>query len=141
MFYLVSFNTNQCVSTWCHSESLILQLWDLSLVVQLDLKSNLFKIITTQGNVFTPVCHSVHGRGCLPLVRGGVLPHTPQADTACLGRHSPGKTHLPWADTPLSRHPTPRPDTPLRSACWDTVNKWGVHIPLACILVQLYFSV
>ena len=30
---------------------------------------------------------------------------------------------------------TPRADTPPRSACWDTVNKRAVRIPLECILV------
>ena len=38
-------------------------------------------------------------------------------------------------------HPTgqmsPWADTPLRSACWDTVNKRAVLILLECILVQL----
>ena len=41
-----------------------------------------------------------------------------------LGRHAPGQTRL-WADTPL------------HSACWDTVNKWAVRILLKCILVLL----
>ena len=41
-----------------------------------------------QGNGFTRVCHPVH-RGCLPLVPGGCLPHTP----LCRQPH-------PWADTP-----------------------------------------
>ena len=31
---------------------------------------------------------------------------------------------------------TPRTDTPLCSACWDTVNKWAVCTPLECILVS-----
>ena len=59
-----------------------------------------------QGNVFTPVSHSVHRGGCLPLVQGGVC-HT------TLGRHSP------WADTP-HRQTTP-------SACWDTHTPCPVH--------------
>ena len=46
-----------------------------------------------QGNVFTPVCHSVH-------MKGG-LPHTP------LG-WPPGQTP-PWAGTPPSRHPGQTP--------------------------------
>ena len=51
-----------------------------------------------QGNVFTPVCHSVHRGECLHLVRG----------TCPLGRHPPGQTpsradgrHPPS----LGRHP------------------------------------
>ena len=39
----------------------------------------------------------------------------------------------PWADTP-SQTPL-QADTPLPSACWDTVNKRALHIPLECILV------
>ena len=62
-----------------------------------------------QDNVFTPVCHSVHGGGCLL--------HTPHGQTP-LQAH----THT------LGRHPPP-------SASWDTVNKWAVHILLECILV------
>ena len=57
-----------------------------------------------EGNVFTPVCHSVHkgrvsasgsGGGCLPLGPGGV--HPP-------GQTPPRQTP-PWADTHLGRHP------------------------------------
>ena len=54
------------------------------------------------------------------------------------GRHPP----MPRADTPWADIPTPWADTPpwadtsaLRSACWDTVNKRAVRIPLECILV------
>ena len=49
-----------------------------------------------QGNVFTGVCDSVHGRGCLPQ--------------CMLGYHTPGSRHPPGADTPWSRHP-PGADT------------------------------
>ena len=68
-----------------------------------------------QGNVFTPICHSVHrrvyssmqwGRGCLPLGPGGVclwvwgcLPLGRGMYTTPLSRH-------PWADTiPGQTHP------------------------------------
>ena len=48
-----------------------------------------------EGNVFTPVCDSVH-RGCVPVCngQGGVHPQadTPQTDTP---RQTP-----PWTDTP-----------------------------------------
>ena len=76
-----------------------------------------------------------------------------------LGRHPPGR-HTPWADTPLVRHSplvrhppgrhppaqcmlayTPCPAHagihPLPSACWDTVNKRAVRIPLECIPVTI----
>ena len=104
-----------------------------------------------QGNVFTRVCHFVHT---------GVSATPP-------GRHHPSgqtlpRADTPWADTPLGIHPlwvdTPWADTspaqcmlgythtpaqcmlgytPLCSACWDTVNKWAVCIPLECILVTV----
>ena len=62
------------------------------------------------------------------------------------GRHPPGQTPPPWADRPwadppgqtppgqppLGRHPGQTP--PFPSACWDTVNKQVVRIPLECIL-------
>ena len=63
----------------------------------------------------------------------------PPPDRHPLGRHPQADT--PWADTPLGRHP-PQADTsmpstcwdthlpPLRTACWDTVNKPAVRIPL-----------
>ena len=59
-------------------------------------------------------CLSVHrGRGMSAPLHAGI--------------HPPGQIP-PQADTP--RH---RP--PLRSACWDMVNKRSVRIPLECILV------
>ena len=58
---------------------------------------------------------------CLSVHRGDTAPPP-----------HPGKT-----PHPLGRPPPPRVDTPspLRSACWDTVNKQAVRIPLECILV------
>ena len=65
-----------------------------------------------QGNVFTPVCHSVH--------RGG-LPHT-----------------YPWADKPPGQKPPPSPG----SACWDTVNKRAVRILLECnLVIQIFINI
>ena len=78
-------------------------------------------------------CLSVHGGVSAPLHAG---------------------IHTPWADTPWDRHPpcpvhagihtSPCPVhagiyTPLCRACWDTVNKRPVHIPLECILVFIKF--
>ena len=51
--------------------------------------------------------------GRYPLAPGQVPP----------GRYPPGR-YTPWVDTP-----------PGHSACWDTVNKRAVRIPLECILV------
>ena len=75
-----------------------------------------------QGNVFTPVYHSVH-RGVSVSGHGGLL-HPPG--------QTPPRAENPWADPP-GRHPLRR--HPLRSACWDTVNKRSVRILLECILV------
>ena len=93
-----------------------------------------------QGNVFTPVCHSAY--------RGGVY-QTPPGQTSPLGRHPLGsyplgRHHLrqtPLADTPPADPPADNPQDrhPTGSACWDTVNKWSVHILLECILVSNYF--
>ena len=54
----------------------------------------------------------------------------PQADTPPVGRYTPlpGR-YTPQAGTPPGRY------TPSHSACWDTVNKRAVRIPLECILV------
>ena len=53
-----------------------------------------------QGNIFAPVCHSVH--------RGGTWAGTPSAGP-------PGQV-LPWQVHPPA-------GTPPGSACWNTVNK------------------
>ena len=53
--------------------------------------------------------------------------HSPPGSEA----DTPRQTPPPWADNP------PGQTTPLRSACWDTVNKRAVRMPLECILVLL----
>ena len=50
-----------------------------------------------QGNIFAPVCHSVH-RGVSNSVHAGI-PQPPQEQTP------PGSRHPLGADTPWSRHP------------------------------------
>ena len=60
-----------------------------------------------KGNVFTSVCQEFSPRG------RGVSEQIP-----------------PWADTP-------REDPFPRSACWNTVHKRAVRIPLECILVNI----
>ena len=67
-----------------------------------------------EGYVFTGVCPSTGGGG-------GCLPH------CMLGYTTP----RPEADIPRDQRQTPT----LRTACWDTVNKQAVRIPLECILV------
>ena len=66
-----------------------------------------------EGNVFTGVCLS--GGGMSAPLHAGI--------------------HLPWT---RGRHPSPWADTP--SACWDTVNKRAVRIPLEFILVAGWFE-
>ena len=87
-----------------------------------------------QGNIFTPVCHSVHRGGGLPQCMLGCQP--PPDETPPRSRHTipgpdtPGSRTLhppgsrppradtplgadtPWEQTPQSRHP-PEADTPL----------------------------
>ena len=71
--------------------------------------------------------------------QGGVCPiacwdtHTPRDQRQTTSGQTPHGQTPPQADIPLARHP--QVDTPLRSACWDTVNKRAFHIYLECILV------
>ena len=53
-----------------------------------------------QDNIFTGVCHSVHGGGCLPQCMLRYIPpgRHPQAGTPQAGK-SPGR-YIPWAGTP-----------------------------------------
>ena len=121
-----------------------------------------------QGNVFTPVCHSVHRGSAQPLPRC----RPPQVQTPLgLGRPldvDPSGCRLPhpglgrppgcrppwmqtpwgWADPPSSQMQTPWMQTP---RCWadpsldaypppDTVNKRAVSILLGCLLVIESFA-
>ena len=88
-----------------------------------------------KGNVFTPVCDSVHG--------GGVHPkQTPPRQTP-LGRHHPGR-HPPPSRHPLCRHPLGRhllrqtpPPPPTRQTPPRRPMQRTVRILLECILVFL----
>ena len=98
---------------------------------------------------------SVCPQGVSAPFHAGIYSPGPEADTP-LGRHPspwadnpppeqtpPGKTSpwadTPWADTPPGRHPPGR-HPPLHSACWDTVSKRAIRIPLECIRVLQKFS-
>ena len=99
-----------------------------------------------QGNVFTPVCHSVH-RGCLTDTPGQTAPldrqlrtdtpWTDPADRHPLCRHPLGRQSLGihfWTDISLGRDP-PGKHPPLPSACWDTPPcpvHAGIHTPPPC---------
>ena len=97
-----------------------------------------------------------------PLGEGGVCPiacrviHTPpgpEADTPRARSTPPRQTppgpeapprqtplplgrHPLWADTPPGQTPPSRKLPPPSSACFDTVTKQAVCIPLECILVD-----
>ena len=75
------------------------------------------------GNVFTPVCDSVHG-GRHPLSRHPLGRQTPHGQTP-LGRHpSPGK-HPPTSwQTPPRQTPPPRPPT---ASAADGTHPTGMH--------------
>ena len=95
-----------------------------------------------QGNIFTPVCHSVH-KGGLPQCMLGYHPHPPE--------QTPAGSRPPWQQTPpreqtpsppRTRHP-PGPDTPPGSRLQHTVFERPVRILLECILVwykEIYSS-
>ena len=73
-----------------------------------------------KGNVFTPVCDSVH--------RSGASGQTPPG--RALSGTPPGQTT--WADTPLGRHPPPEMATAA-----DGTHPTGMH---SCIILQFSFS-
>ena len=82
---------------------------------------------------------------------GGVCPNacwdTPPGQVHPLGRYTPWQVHplgryTYLAGTPLVRYPPMDRYAPtLHSACWDTVNKRAVCIPLECVLVFFEFRV
>ena len=82
------------------------------------------------GYIFTPVCHSVHGRGSASVHVG--IPPPDQAPPPGADPLRPGTP--PRADTPQdqappgSRHP-PRPGTPPEQTPWDQAP-WSRHPPL-----------
>ena len=101
-----------------------------------------------QGNIFTPVCHSVHRGGGSASVHAGIPPPPrdqtpPRADTS--PRADPPGPDPPGADPPGADTPPSGPDTPLRtrhlppppgSRLQHTVYERPVRILLECILVQ-----
>ena len=82
--------------------------------------------------VFTGVCLSTGG--CLPYCMLGYTPQDQRltGQTPPLSRHPPCPVHA-GIHTPCPVHAGIHPP---RSACWDTVNKRAVCIPLECILVN-----
>ena len=107
-----------------------------------------------QGNIFTPVCHSVH-RGGVPDQVHPPGPGTPPWDQVHpLGPGTPPRTRYPPGIryTPLGpryppldqvppgtryTHPPGTGYTPPGCKLWNTVNDRPVRILLECILVSL----
>ena len=58
-----------------------------------------------------------------------------QGEGVCVSGTPPSRHPPPVADIPPGRHPPSPP-----SACWHTVNKRTVRIPLECILVKCGIS-
>ena len=65
-----------------------------------------------QGNIFTPVCHSVHGGGGSSASVQAGIPPPPGADTP-LGPGTPWEQTPPWVDTSPPGPGTPQEQTPL----------------------------
>ena len=77
-----------------------------------------------QGNIFTPVCHSVH-RGGSASVHAGIPPqsrHPPQEQTLPQSRHHPPL----GADTPQSRHP-PKQTPPKQTPPWKQTLAYSLR--------------
>ena len=86
-----------------------------------------------QGNVFKPVCHSLHG--------GGGLPDRDPLDRDRMDRDPPGQRPLgqrplgqrtPWTENPLDRDPSDRDPPRQRTPCG---KERVVRILLKCIPV------
>ena len=96
-----------------------------------------------QGNIFAPVCHSVHREGvCLSACWDTTPPQEqtpPWEQTPPSSRHPRGQTHPPGIRHPQEQTPpeqTPRRSRhPPRSRLQYTVNEHPVRILLECILV------
>ena len=115
--------------------------------MRMKLNTDLFLTAATklgQGNIFTSVCLSTGGEGCLPQCMLGC---PPRADQAPPREQTPPRSRPPWeqtppgADPPGSRTHPPGADTPPEqnpppgSRLQYTVYERPVRILLECILV------
>ena len=83
-----------------------------------------------EGNVFTPVCDSVQGGGCIQACSGqGCTSHRQIPHGKTPPRHTP-----PWADIPGQTFPGRHPPSPRRAL------KRAVRILLECILFRIVES-
>ena len=99
-----------------------------------------------QGNIFTPVCHSVHRAGSLPQCMLGYhhpprSRHPPQEQTPPLGADTtPPGPDTPPEQTPPEQTPPWEQRHPPGSRLQHTVYERPVRILLECILVVKLFS-
>ena len=108
-------------------------------------------ILFTGGwGVLVPLHGGIHPRAGTPPSRytpilAGTPPgqvHPPAGTPPSQAGTPPGQAGTPWAGTPPGQAGTPPGQAgtpPLHSACWDTVNKRAVRIPLECNLVHNTF--
>ena len=100
-----------------------------------------------QGNIFTPVCHSVHRAVGLPQWMMGYTlgPGTPPGPGTPLDQAPPWTRHPPRTRHPQTRHPLgpgtpPRPGTPQCRACWEIRSVCGWYTSYwNAILLDLKF--
>ena len=115
-------NNTEMSCTFSYSWLTVSVLWSIITVEYSSSQDSITELLppaneVSEGYDFTGVCLSTGGVSS-PL-HAGIHPPGPEADT-------------PPRNTALGSHPPPP-----RSACWDMVNKWAVHIPLECILVSV----
>ena len=77
-----------------------------------------------QGNIFTPVCHSVHGGGFLPQCVMGCHPPTPPDQT-------PPGSRPPRP--PRTRPPPREADSSIRSTIHTGTHPTGMHSCFTCV--------
>ena len=96
-----------------------------------------------QGNIFTPVCHSVHRGGGLPQCMLGCHPsgrrhHPPLCQGDPPAKETPRKEAPPAKETPPPEGGIPRKETPREG---DLPAIRSIRILLECILVYyLYYT-
>ena len=86
-----------------------------------------------QGNIFTPVCHSVH-RGGLPKCMMGYHP----PDQASPRPGAPRTRHPPQTRHPQTRHPLYQP--PRHRACWEIRSTRGWYASYWNAILFVTFS-
>ena len=101
---------------------------EISICVSQQMVTNAGKLSLGQGNVFIPMCHSVHkgGDGFPACITGRMTRRFASSG----GLHPARDCIQGVGQTP----PTP-PPSETHGILWDTVNKQAIRILLECILV------